>query len=655
MTENAKKLRPTDVDTLAKKRNSYESITTLRKLVQFKEVPFPNATEDTTACRFTEYNEIAASILRQTLTEFDHPQGSLNKKATHRRASNVVQQLKETEIKELGVLRDELFLHLCEHCHALSRAPPLSGGDTSLASIGYHFWVLVCLLNCVLLRFGLGQKEYTAFNPCRNAYLRAQRLTMDRIPVEKYSVRLLQLSVHNYLERLNALSDYHESLDEYAAALRYRASELICGSGKQSPFYDAPEWCSTIAAATTGQTAEPSEMDKSLLTCNINFIVQSMVWFTSIHNYTANYYLLALPPIDGPTTAHVATRYSIDQSRTIRWFPSHALLYRVLEFFCNYANGCTDDTYLHGLRNFCTQFEMTPDQPAIYRIYQKTTTAIPADVLGYQFSNQSFVGKEYVRLIKFSRTSLLEWMHQMWNWRHGETRVRSSYLGTDRFITNLVVLYVIDLFFSNRLRMTFRKRFVLYQSSPAFVAMCVKGQRSGSPFIVQQFGYWSVFVPHLADPTMGTFPVDTTLAARAAAAIPHITKFTDAESDSDERSESDDIDDPAGDRKRKRKELSWTTDPANDARKDERGDDIAVDRTDGGLESARNYPTTDFCRTYDCESFLEAFTVWLIALLHIRKGVVGNVDLSHFTCDLLGWPHPEVTDDVDVAVDAVVE
>ena len=89
---------------------------------------------------------------------------------------------------------------------------------------------------------------------------------------------------------------------------------------------------------------------------------------------------------------------------------------------------------------------------------------------------------------------------------------------------------------------------------------------------------------------------------------------------------------------------------------DKRGDDVAIDQA--SAQSSRipkDMPVEAYCRVYDCETFLEAFCVWAIALLHVRKGVVDNVDLSRFICDLFGWPHPADDGRIDAGVDTIVE
>jgi hypothetical protein len=145
---------------------------------------------------------------------------------------------------------------------------------------------------------------------------------------------------------------------------------------------------------------------------------------------------------------------------------------------------------------------------------------------------------------------------------------------------------------------------------------------------VQQFGWWTVFVPHRADPTLGTFPTDTTPAARAEAAI----AVTDDESSSDTGRSSSLFEDDSV----RRREAAHAADV--------RGDDVALNRAQLCASRIPNsLPVEAFCRSYDCETFCEAWTVWAIALLHIRSGVVDRTDISYFLCALFGWPHPRET------------
>lgn len=149
---------------------------------------------------------------------------------------------------------------------------------------------------------------------------------------------------------------------------------------------------------------------------------------------------------------------------------------------------------------------------------------------------------------------------------------------------------------------------------------------------MQQFGWWSVFVPHRADPTLGTFPADTTPAARAAAAID--ATLDDSQSGDDESSVE--ISDDSG-----RSSALFDGPAARAAMRaaDQRGADVAANR----VRAARiptSLPNEAFCRVYDCENIFDAWTVWAIALLHIRSGVVDHTDISRFLCSLFRWPHP---------------
>lgn len=179
-------------------------------------------------------------------------------------------------------------------------------------------------------------------------------------------------------------------------------------------------------------------------------------------------------------------------------------------------------------------------------------------------------------------------------------------------------------------------------SDPAYLHNCNKAKREGYPFISMSFGYWSVFVAHLADPKRGTFPADTSLRARAEAAMPN----DDDDNDADDFVGSS-LDDAES------SELFYTTaqpalpadfdnQRAADAQVDKNGDDIAVDQSNRATQKTPlgPKPNEDYCRVYDCETFLEAFIVWLIALLHTKRGVIDKTDLSAVICRLFRWEDP---------------
>lgn len=76
---------------------------------------------------------------------------------------------------------------------------------------------------------------------------------------------------------------------------------------------------------------------------------------------------------------------------------------------------------------------------------------------------------------------------------------------------------------------------------------------------------------------------------------------------------------------------------------DAKGADIAIDdlkpEPDPRTVSTET-PILKYCRVYDCEDILDAFIVWLIAILHLKNGKIDNKDFSGFICDLFNWPRP---------------
>ncbi len=636
------KADPFTIETYKRGVNPYRHIKTLRDICRLKDldVPTPLTSQDFMATRFSYFAPVVSRILAETIREFEADNGSLNARSTvRRRHSDVVQALDDTEIRKIAVLCDCLREHMCEQFYSLARPPPDAGGDTARWSTAAQMYTLVCQMTYVLVRFGYNRKEYEAYNPSESAYLTANALVVDDCELRRYSVRAVQMSVHTLLERLYAITSYHPHLDLYVRYLCYRIAELIVGAGDENT-YNAPEWCSTMANAHNSSRVVTEAGDDRLLTCTTDFVTHSMCWTMTLRSFLSNYNQTAPPPLDQPLAHPSADRYSVEQTRTFRWYPTARMTFLAYEFFCKYAAHCVDDTYMHGVRDYCMQFEMSPDHPAIYRVLNNTEKAVPADVLATPMPNMSPVGKEFVRLIKYGMP-LLEWMHRFWNWRKGETRIRSAYMGSNLFYTQLAVLYVIDLYFSNKLRINFRHRFVMYHNDPAFAFLCEKAKRNGFPFIVQQFGYWCVYVPHRANPETGTFPANTTLEARAEAAA----QRTQAEEVAAAAAAADE-DSSDGESRAFDEDYSWQREREAANQADQRGDDISLDRP--AMKASRVPKTThneDYARVYDCETILDAYNVWSIAMLHLKSGMIDKKDISRMICDMYQWPHPRDEDE----------
>lgn len=149
-----------------------------------------------------------------------------------------------------------------------------------------------------------------------------------------------------------------------------------------------------------------------------------------------------------------------------------------------------------------------------------------------------------------------------------------------------------------------------------------------------------MFVPHRQNPTLSTFPADTSQQARADANVGNTNDDDDSGIESSEvfytapkPASSDEFN-----KEREAQRLA-----------DERGDDVALSRPQAMPKKldADLLPIDEYCRVYDCETIIDAFLVWAIALLHIRKGVIDKVDISSFICRLLGWPPLRNDDDDD--------
>lgn len=190
-------------------------------------------------------------------------------------------------------------------------------------------------------------------------------------------------------------------------------------------------------------------------------------------------------------------------------------------------------------------------------------------------------------------------------------------------------------------------------SDPSFARAIEKAKDNGYPFILQQFGFWAVYVMHTADPRLGTFPADTTMKSRKEAAMP-------IDDDDESDAESSELFHPTTTTAAAKPsgiitDAEWNADLKSINEVDQSGYDIDINRQAEDeartAVAAKKDPqkvakpkeehNPDFDRVYECETFLDAFVVWCIALLHTKGGIIDNIDLSFVLCDLFEWPHPQ--------------
>lgn len=699
---NVKRLKPGNVET-HRRAPLRVRMQTLADLAGYEDVPFPYNSKSIETGRFYQFFALANRILTTTLVEFDDLHGALNPTPGFRkRPLDVAVKLSEKQVMRLALMRRELMDHLIQFGVHLQDPPPESGGDSARWSVACGMWLLVCQMNCVLRRFGLGGDALEEYNPSAYAYIAAQKLVIELGPVMKYSVRALQMMMTNLMSRLDGITDYHPDLAKFLDAASHAFAEAICSSGRAKDRYNAPEFCIPVHMAHTGLTRDvvvkdsKTEKSSGFETCTTDFIVSSMWWFITAHLYIRRYLLIAPPPAGTPPPTSAKRkltalpngdppRKSIEETRQLRWFPTKEMLFRANQFFCEYAVKGTDDIYQHGLNAFVTQFEPYPCDARIYCAMRNTHIAVPSDVLQFQFPNRSPVGVQYIISTKYD-IPIVQWLHDSWNNRYGDTRVRTGNLRRLNYHIQLAVLYIIHSFVASKTSISFRHRFVIYQHDPSFEVAAERLKRNGVPFITQQLGYWALVFMHPCDPDTDVVPFEASMHSDHEH---HGTqKFFDAEdeqrpkkrraSEDDDKEIDDgmaedaqpnnddddgdamgaDADDEEDDDEEESDSVFGKAQPAAfigpapidpihqwkarmelEKHLDENGADINNDRIRNfGHRIPTHMPNPKFIRVYEFETMLEVFVAWCIAVLHVNKGVIDNVDLSRFIRGILGWP-----------------
>jgi hypothetical protein len=489
------------------------NIKTLVDLVEFDEIPYPTTANCSSAGVMMTWITQAHSVLARTLIEFDEPNGALNQMSGFRQKVSVVAHgFGDKHVALLHKLRSDLELHLSEYMLSLSRPVEGSGGDTARWSVGTNIWVIICMISCVLRRFGLGEDVLKKYNPWSSAYLRAQKLVLDTVPVMDYSLRSLIDTITNWLERLDSIKTYRDDLWDLLKVIKYALAKYIVGAGEPNTGWDASEWTAPIGMAQTAEKRDVVTKDgkTSGLECvTTDFVCHSALWVTTIENYLRFYVTvsrIAVPLPKEPTKEEVRDsffkggermtykwiRTDAATTRKLSWFPSDYVIRRATTFFCVYAYMSTPNPV--EARSFAVKFAPLPSDSSVFRAYTGMEVASPKDVLTYKFLNRSATGTEFTRIIQFDRP-VLDIIHDWWNWRDGETRIRSSSMQRLGFERELIWIYLIDLFFANNDVKDLRTLININHRDSTAMFSLEEARRSGQICIIQQFGKFTVMMP----------------------------------------------------------------------------------------------------------------------------------------------------------------
>ena len=488
-------------------------IKTLKQLVEFDDIPFPTTAKCSSAGLMMVWITQAHAVLARALIELDEPNGALNQKAGFRQKKSLVGEgFTSKHVELLYKLRLDLELHLCEYQLSLSRPAEGSGGDTARWSVGTNMWVIICMISCVLHRYGFGKDVLMKYNPWSSIYLRSQKLVLDSCPVMDYSLRSVIDTIMNWLERLDTIKVYRDELWDLLKVLRYALAKYIVGSGTSSTGWDAAEWTAPVALAQTAERRDVVTTDGKIsgMECvTTDFVCQSAVWVTTIENYLRLYVMVSritipLPAVPSKEEARDAffkggqrmtykwVRSDIATTRKCAWFPSDYVMRRAMTFFCVYAQMANPNA--NEARTMAVRFEPLPSDATVFRAYTGMENAAPKDVLTYKFLNRSQTGIEFSRIIQYDRP-LLKILHEWWNWRYGETRIRSESMHRLGFNRELIWIYLIDLFFANKDVKGLRTLININHRDSTAAFAVERARQSGLPCIIQQFGFFTVMVP----------------------------------------------------------------------------------------------------------------------------------------------------------------
>ena len=491
-----RRLRPSAVST-HNKPPSETNIKTLRDLL--RETPvFAMTSVGPSAFHMSTYLKQCQSVLFAVIQAKLKADGTLSaatmRNGGRRMATVIAHHMDARDIERLKRWRTECHNYLKQNTVMLLRAPPSSGGATSMWGLATGLWLVICHANLVLRVNGIGAELLSEFSMADKRYLTRNRLALFPQPIGAYSLTQLVMTVNNMLHRLDALDGFDLELPTVVTLLEYRAAELLCLSGTPLTGYDCKPWL------------EPTK-DGKAEQCTHKFICHSAFWFLALHHYidvhgalTSLYRALQMPAGAGEPGA-LGTYLSAAETYALAWFPTPDMRDRVRRFYYEYAHGMTATRYSDALRALVHLFIPLPCDAGIYRLHVQGEEAMPRNILNHvAMTHHTPTGVAYQRT-SMCTVPVVSWLHDAINWAHGNESVRSDALGGRlSFVRSLATLFVLHMYLG-KFGLRFRFRFVLFHRSPAFFVNFGKAKRNGWPFIVQQFGRWCVVVPHQNDPT----------------------------------------------------------------------------------------------------------------------------------------------------------
>jgi hypothetical protein len=660
-----KRLRPADVVTHRRISNVDAKPRTFAELLEMSTQPLAQSVNGTSALVTANFVRNVQRVLGERLRDIDS-----------RRAAS----LTAPELERLWTLRNRWREYLDRSAHSLARQPPSSGGETARWSLCTSFWLLVCHANYLLFLCGHGGDELRRFDPSMSAYLCRNRLVITHGPVSSYSLRTLDLALDTWLAALDSLDAQEQDYVRYMSALEHRFAALVCTSGSHSAGFDASECTMPQTDKSTGGRTDGAG-DEAI---NGEYLAQTYWRFTALRHYLQAYESVGNAVV---TQQNEQILISIRRpASSLTWAPSKRALFRLREFFCDLAaTRMRDPNYETSLKAFVRQFEPYPGDAEIYRMMRQTHLAAPRSVLEYGYLHRSTVGTEYVRNTKYSRP-VIEWLHDEADFRLGDSSVRSDARTRLAFHRQLAILQIVHSYIASSWQIEFRKRFVVFHRSANFFVGEQAARSKGFPYIVQQYGFWTVVVPHRVSPENDVFVLEKSHASEIARRDAETTRRlahnmrqqervrnrnnanddstddNDADDDevddnnnvdrsrrNDDRGAHDNDDDDNNDEGSYSYEYEYESDTENlrdemarlniEIEDDERGAafDLERMRTFGQRPPPPLTSIEAYIRAYDCETFFEAFALWCAAVLRINGGVIDDHLLTEFITDIFDW------------------
>jgi hypothetical protein len=489
-TAGARRLRPAQVSTHNKPHHE-TNIKTLRDLL--RETPvFAMTAVGPSAFHMSNYIVQCQTVLCAVIQARLKVDGALSattmRNGGRRTALAIAHHMDAQDIERLKRWRTECHNYLKQNTVMLLRAPPSSGGATSMWGLATGLWLLICHANFVLRLSGVGNDLLGAFSATESRYLTRNRLALFPQPIGAYSLTQLVMTVKNMLRRLDALDSFDLELPTVVTLLEYRSGELICLSGTPLTGYDCTPWL------------EPARRGKAEQVTH-KFVAHSMFWFLALHHYIDVHGELTSLYRELQSTSGTGGIYvPAEQTYALSWFPTVDMRDRVRRFYYEYAANMTAAQYATALRGLLHVFIPLPCDAHIYRFHVQGEEAMPRNILNHAaMTHHSPTGVAYQRTV-MGTASVVSWLHDEINWVAGDESVRSAAFGGQlSFFRSLATIFVLHMYLG-KFGLRFRFRFVLFHRSPAFLVNYFKARRNGWPFIVQQFGRWCVVVPHQIDP-----------------------------------------------------------------------------------------------------------------------------------------------------------